>query len=181
MHIAIFGGSFDPIHLAHVAIVNNALQKLQIEKIFVVPTYLNPFKNSFKIEPETRFELLKKVFKNFTNVEVCDYEIRKNKATYSIETVKYLKEKFNASKIYFIIGADNLEHLDKWSNIEELKTLVEFVVATRNGYNLEKAKEFQTLNIDINISSSQLREKLDLDFIPSEIKNEILDLEKQNK
>lgn len=109
MHIAIFGGSFDPIHLAHVAIVNNALEKLKIDKFFVVPTYLNPFKNSFKIEPKTRYELLKKVFKNFSNVQICDYEINKNRPTYSIETVKYLKEKYKASKIYFIIGADNIE------------------------------------------------------------------------
>lgn len=177
MHIAIFGGSFDPIHLAHVAIVNNALEKLKIDKFFVVPTYLNPFKNSFKIEPKTRYELLKKVFKNFSNVQICDYEINKNRPTYSIETVKYLKEKYKASKIYFIIGADNIESLDKWNSIEELKALVEFVVATRNGYDLQKCSEYQTLNIDINISSSQLREKLDLNYIPNEIKKEILDLE----
>ncbi|MBD3829662.1 MAG: adenylyltransferase/cytidyltransferase family protein, partial [Arcobacter sp.] len=47
MRIAIFGGSFDPIHIAHVAIVETALKQLDIDKLIIVPTYLNPFKNSF--------------------------------------------------------------------------------------------------------------------------------------
>lgn len=180
MNIAIFGGSFDPVHLAHVAIVNNALESLKIEKFFVVPTYLNPFKNSFKIEPITRYELLKKVFSKFENVEICDYEISQNKPTYSIDTVKYLKNKYNASKIYFIIGADNLKNLDKWHKIDEMNSLVEFVVATRNGFEIKEANKFKTLDININISSTQLREKLNLDYIPSVIENEILDLENKN-
>ena len=62
MRIAIFGGSFDPLHIAHVAIVNDSLKKLDIDKLIIVPTYLNPFKNSFYLDPKSRFELLKKVF-----------------------------------------------------------------------------------------------------------------------
>ena len=181
MQIAIFGGSFDPIHLAHVAIVNNALNYLNIDKIYVVPTYLNPFKSSFQIDPQTRFKLLKKVFKNFQNVEICNFEIEQNRPTYSIETVKYLKKTSNASKIYFIIGADNLKNLDKWYQIEELKKLVEFVVVTRNGYNIENLNTLKTLDVHIDISSTELREKLDLNFIPDEIRQEIQNLEKHKR
>ena len=65
MRIAIFGGSFDPIHVAHVAVVEESLKKLNIDLLIVIPTYLNPFKSSFYLNPETRFELLKKVFKEF--------------------------------------------------------------------------------------------------------------------
>lgn len=177
MQIAIFGGSFDPIHLAHVAIVNSAISELEIDKLFVIPTYLNPFKKSFQIDPQTRFNLLKKVFKNFEKVEICDFEIKQNRPTYSIETVKFLKESFNTSKIYFIIGADNLDDLDKWYKIDELKELVEFVVVTRNGYNIPKLNDkFKVLDVNIDISSTELRAKLDLNFIPEVIKNEILNL-----
>ena len=63
MRIAIFGGSFDPIHVAHVTVVEEALKKLNIDLLIVIPTYLNPFKSSFYLNPETRFKLLKKVFK----------------------------------------------------------------------------------------------------------------------
>jgi nicotinate-nucleotide adenylyltransferase len=117
VRIAIFGGSFDPIHVAHVAIVENALSKLDIDKLIIVPTYLNPFKNSFNLNPETRFELLKKVFHKFKNVEISDYEINQHKTSYSFNTVNYLKNLYNPSKIYLIIGEDNIKDLDKWYNM----------------------------------------------------------------
>ena len=109
MRIAIFGGSFDPLHIAHVAVVNSALDKLDIDKLIIVPTYLNPFKNSFYLDPVTRFELLKKVFYKFDNVEISDYEITQQKPSYSIDTVNYLKNLYKPSKIYLIIGEDNIE------------------------------------------------------------------------
>lgn len=180
MVIGIFGGSFDPIHLAHVAIVNKAIKTLNIDKLIVIPTYLNPFKNSFTLEPKVRYELLKKVFQNLDNIEISDYEINKKGSSYSIDTVRYLKNKYNPSKIYFIIGADNLKSLDKWHKIEELKNLVEFVIATRNGYKSD-LKEYKVLDINIDISSTQLRENIDYDFIPKEIKEELLNLQNIKK
>ena len=134
MRIAIFGGSFDPLHLAHVAIVQNALNKLDIDKLIVVPTYLNPFKSSFYLDPQTRFELLKKVFIKFEQVEVSNYEINQLAPSYSINTVNYLKDLYNPSKIYLIIGEDNMENLEKWYKYDELKKLVEFVIASRAGF-----------------------------------------------
>lgn len=181
MRIAIFGGSFDPIHVAHVAIVKEALKKLHIDMVIVVPTYLNPFKSSFYLNPETRFNLLKKVFKDFEKVQICDYEINQEKTSYSIDTVNYLRNLYNPSKIYLIIGEDNLKTLDKWYKIDELKQLVEFVIATRKGFESKKAKEFKNLDVDINISSSLLRDKIDLDYIPKEIKDDILNLQEKGK
>ena len=179
MRIAIFGGSFDPIHIAHVAIVKEVLKKLNIEKMIVVPTYLNPFKSSFYLNPKTRFKLLKKVFKEFEKVEICDYEINQEKTSYSIDTVNYLKNLYNPSKIYLIIGEDNLITLDKWYEIDKLKELVEFVIATRKGFESKKAKEFKNLDVNINISSSSLRDKIDLNYIPKEIKDDILNLQEK--
>lgn len=181
MRIAIFGGSFDPVHTAHVAIVNKALISLDIDKLIVVPTYLNPFKSDFHFEPKTRFELLKKVFFKFKNVEISDYEINRGKSTFSIDTVKYLKNLYNPSKIYFIIGEDNLKYLNKWHKIDELKKIVEFVVATRNEFKNENIKEFKTLDINIDISSTKLRGDIDLEYIPLEIKDDILNLQKKEK
>ncbi|MCG3718750.1 nicotinate (nicotinamide) nucleotide adenylyltransferase, partial [Aliarcobacter butzleri] len=124
MKIAIFGGSFDPIHIAHKAIVKRALEELEIDKLIIVPTYLNPFKSNFYLEPKVRFELLKKVFEKVEKVEISDYEINQEKLSYSFNTVNYLKDLYKASKIYFILGQDNVENLDKWYKIEELKKMV---------------------------------------------------------
>ena len=179
MRIAIFGGSFDPLHLAHVAIVQNALTKLDIDKLIIIPTYLNPFKSSFSLDPQTRFELLKKVFVKFEKVEVSNYEINQLGPSYSINTVNYLKGLYNPSKIYLIIGEDNIKNLEKWYKYNELKELVEFVIASRAGFKTKKVNEFKCLDINIDISSTQLREKINLDYIPREIKDDILNLNKK--
>lgn len=181
MRIAIFGGSFDPIHTAHVLVVKEALKELHIDMVIVVPTYLNPFKSSFYLDPETRFKLLEKVFKDFERVQICDYEINQQKTSYSIDTVNYLKNLYNPSKIYLIIGEDNLKTLDKWHEIDKLKELVEFVVASRKGFESKEAKEFKNLDVNISISSSSLRDKIDLDYIPKEIKDDILNLQEKGK
>lgn len=73
MKIAIFGGSFDPIHTGHKIIVEEALKVLNIDKLIIVPTYLNPLKKDFLFTPKTRFELLKKVFKDNSKVEISDF------------------------------------------------------------------------------------------------------------
>ena len=63
MDIAVFGGSFDPPHIGHEQIVNLALQELKVDKLFMIPTFLNPFKDSFHLSPNKRFELLPYVSK----------------------------------------------------------------------------------------------------------------------
>lgn len=178
MRIAIFGGSFDPVHIAHVAIVEAALENLNIDKLIIVPTYLNPFKNSFYLKPEIRFELLTKVFQKFKKVEISNYEINQKKVSYTVDTVNYLNSLYQPTKIYFILGEDNIENLDKWYKINDLKKMVEFVVATRKGFESNKAKEFKILDININISSTLLREHIDMNYVPIEIKDDILNLKK---
>ncbi len=172
MQIAIFGGSFDPVHKGHVNIVNEALKSLDIDKIILVPTFLNPFKNKFYFSPKLRKKLLKKLFEDKKKVEICDYEIKQNRVVYSIDTVTYIKTLYNPSKIYFIIGADNLKSLNKWKNIEELKELTEFVIAKRKGFEIND-KSFKVLEVDVDISSSILRDTLDLNYIPNKIKKDL--------
>ncbi len=178
MQIAIFGGSFDPIHIAHVEIVKKVLESLNVDKVVVVPTYLNPFKSNFHIKPETRYKLLKKVFQKYENVQVCDFEINQKKTTYSIDTIKYLNDLYKPSKTYFIIGSDNLNNLNKWYKYEELISYVEFVAITRDGFESTKFNHLKIIELNIPISSSNLREKMDLNYIPIEIRKEILNLHK---
>ncbi len=182
MNIALYGGSFDPIHKGHEAIINELLKLEDIDRLFVVPTYLNPFKSSFHFTPVQRYDLLKDLLKDKEKVEVCDFEILNNKATPTIETVEFLKKKYSPDKIYVVIGADNLEKLHLWKDFERLNTLVEFIVVTRNGYEAKNdIIRFKRIDLDINISSSYLRDELNLDYIPKKIVKKVLEYGRKNK
>lgn len=171
MKIAIFGGSFDPPHTGHEAIVHEALKSLDMDKLFIVPTYLNPFKKSFFLDETMRFKLLQKLFASEEKVEICDYEIVQKRAVYTIETVKFLQQQTQCSTIYLIIGEDNLQKLPLWQSFDELKELVHFVVASRNiKESFSTAVEFIKLPINIDVSSTEIRENGYLSHIPEKIK-----------
>lgn len=180
MKIAIFGGSFDPIHIGHEQIVYKALDMLDIDKVAIVPTYLNPFKKEYFFDPRERMELLAELFTDKEHIELCDYEIKQNRAVPSIETVEYFHKTFHPEKLYFIIGADNLKTLHLWDKFEKLKTLVNFVVFHRKGYEVKNdIIPFIDIELDINISSTTLRDSKDLTYIPIKIKDKVAHLWKK--
>jgi nicotinate-nucleotide adenylyltransferase len=171
LKIAIFGGSFDPPHKGHESIINEALKTLDIETLFVVPTYLNPFKDSFVADERTRLLWLEKLFKDKNKIKILDFEVKQKKAVPTIETVLYLLSLYDLEKIYLIVGSDNFSQITKWHRYDELKNLVEFVIATRDVINFPK--DLKKLSINVNISSSKLREKMDISFIPKKIENDV--------
>ncbi len=171
MDVALFGGSFDPPHTGHEMIVNEALKTLYIEKIFIAPSFLSPFKSEFNAPPFLRLKWLKELFKDSEQVEVLDFEVEQKRVVPTIETVEFLEKNYDIGKLYLIIGADNLAKLHLWKEYEKLKSKVEFTIASRDG--IMSPKELKKIKINANISSSELREDLNLTFIPNRIKNEV--------
>jgi len=173
MNVALFGGSFDPPHIGHVEIIQESLKTLNIERIFVVPTFLNPFKNSFFAPATIRVKWVEKLLFNIPNAQVLDFEVKQNRPVPSIETVQYIRNNYSIDKIYLIIGADNVPNLTKWKEYEKLKTLVTFVIATRDGLNIPK--NLQKLDINATISSTLLRKNLQREYLPIMIADEVLE------
>jgi nicotinate-nucleotide adenylyltransferase len=174
--IALFGGSFDPPHIGHEAVIK-ALKKFKdIDKIIIMPTFLNPFKSNFYAPSSLRMKWLKEIFKEDEKVEISDYEVLQNRQVPTIETLKHLLKSYK--KIYLVIGADNLAKLELWNSYDELKELVTFVVAQRDGIDIPK--EFIVLSVDEKISSSQLRNKMDYSKLSKKCAQEIYDFYKEN-
>jgi len=153
--VALFGGSFDPPHIGHKAIVEKVLNLKEIDKVVIMPTYLNPFKLKSHATAQQRLTMVKAMFKKFKHVEVSDFEVQQQQKVPSITTVKHLLKK--CKKIYLIIGADNLQSLPQWQDYDELEQLVTFVVASRN--NIKIPNKYIKLDVDENISSTQIRER----------------------
>ncbi len=170
---ALYGGSFDPPHLGHLEIAKKVLELKEVDKLLIVPTYLNPFKNSFSVEPNVRLEWVKELF-NLENVTVSSFEIEQNRAVYTVETYKELSKEFNIK--YIVIGADNLKSITKWRDFEYLNRKVSWIVATRanSKLNLSALKSYILLNINIDVSSSEIREGKKLQFLDKKIKSKVL-------
>ncbi len=154
--IALFGGSFDPLHDGHRAIIKALNGFMDIDKIIVLPTFLNPFKSKSHASAEQRFNALHVEYKENKNVLISDYEIKQKTKVASIKSVKHFLKTYE--KIYLVIGADNLANLNKWQDYEELKNLVTFIVVTRD--NIKIPKEYITLHVEKDISSTQIRNKI---------------------
>ena len=158
--VALFGGSFDPPHIGHKKLVEEALSYLKIDKLIVVPTFLNPFKTSAFYSTEQRLKLSKEMFNTFLNVEVNDFEIKEGRSTPTAITLKYFQEKYEVN--YLIIGADNLASIDKWYNFKWINEQITWVIAMREGYALDTSqlRDFRILELEVDISSTQIRKEI---------------------
>ncbi|NLC27277.1 MAG: nicotinate (nicotinamide) nucleotide adenylyltransferase [Campylobacteraceae bacterium] len=171
MKLAFFGGSFDPPHLGHEAIINEALSELNIDLLVVMPTWLSPFKKSFYAPASLRLFWVKNAWEN-KRVHVSDFEVKAKRAVPSLESVRHIKSIYNPSKIYLIIGHDNLKSLHKWHAYETLCKEVEFVVASRSG---NEALGLKNLKINASISSSKLRSRMDPSSLPKSVRNQVFE------
>ncbi|PAF53869.1 nicotinate (nicotinamide) nucleotide adenylyltransferase [Helicobacter sp. 13S00482-2] len=180
MNIAVYGGSFDPPHIAHIQTIQVALQKLDIDKLIVIVAYQNPLKNPCLFHESKRYEWMKRLNANLSKVEVSDMEIIQKKPIPSIQSVLALKDQLHPKKIFFIIGEDNLFNLHKWERYEELRNLVEFVLIERYGYNTDNKDLYKISlpEVKYKISSTQIREGLSLGHLPNDlpetIKSEVI-------
>lgn len=111
--IAIYGGSFDPVHIEHVRLANLAVEKLELDRLIVMPTYLSPHKNSCLTSAQDRLNMLKLAFADNPKVTVSDYEINNGGTSYTYLTVEHFAKQVNG-KLYFIVGADMLKDFKTW-------------------------------------------------------------------
>lgn len=153
MKLALYGGSFDPPHAGHVAVVQEALHALPIDRLVIVPAFCNPFKSSATVNGAVRCEWLKEIFKPYDKVAISDFEINQNRSVYTIETVKHYAAE--CDELFLIIGADNLEKLPTWHDFDRLSTMVHWVVAARDGIVIPK--NMIRLTTDVPISSTDFR------------------------
>ncbi|MDD2680314.1 MAG: nicotinate-nucleotide adenylyltransferase [Candidatus Omnitrophica bacterium] len=149
MKIGILGGTFNPVHLGHLILAEEAREKLGLEKIIFVPANLPPHKDNGDIAASSsRLRMLKLAIKGNKYFAVSDIEIKRQGRSYTIDTLKEFKRKYPADELYFIIGSDLLKYLDDWKDLAEINKMVKFVAATRPGYPLEKIPAYiQTLGI----------------------------------
>ena len=135
---AIFGGTFDPIHIGHLHIAYETLYNLQLDKILFMPAGNPPHKNKKKItDAKIRYDLVKKAIESEPYFEISDYEINKSENSYTYKTIEVFSELQPNIDWYFLIGVDSLMDLDKWKNVERILSSCKLVVYNRAGFTVE--------------------------------------------
>ncbi|WP_066367941.1 nicotinate-nucleotide adenylyltransferase [Neobacillus fumarioli] len=160
--IGILGGTFDPPHNGHLLIANEVLSALKLDKIWFIPNQDPPHKKkSCSITNEDRMEMLKRALNGNPVFDIQTIELERTGPSYTIDTIRMIREQYKDHQFYFIIGADMIEYLPKWKQIDELIALVQFVGVKRPSYSC--LTEYPILYVDVpafEVSSSMIRERL---------------------
>ncbi len=164
--IALFGGSFDPIHNGHLFVIEELLSSNRFEKFVVIPAG-NPWQKSVAASPAHRLAMveiaLKDCMSKYRELEISRFEIDDVRPSYAFQSIYYFASHNPGDNLVWIIGSDAFAKIDEWKEIEQVAKSVEFLVITRPGQKLESAKVAKSITysqIEINaldISSTKVR------------------------
>lgn len=168
--VGVFGSSFNPIHIGHLLVSEQARIRLNLDKVLFIPT-ANPYhKKVDLLDYDIRYEMTQKTIKDNPSFEISDIEKDLETASYSFDIMKKLKSQINA-EIYFIIGSDSFINMDTWHRYQDFIKMVNLVIFQRPGYNIDKKliKSYSEMtdkkiifydDIQLLISSSQIRKDI---------------------
>ena len=184
-NIAIFGGTFNPFHIGHYEMLSSLCNLEHIDKVLVMPDKIPPHKDFDNVVDDIhRQNMCALVCDDFSKAELCLIEFEREGKSYTVDTIKLLKEKHPQDNFFVAIGGDMLSTLDTWYNWKELITLTSFIAFKREGLDdFDSAfKRIKHCGADIivienkitNISSTKLRKRIDKSLLPKKVYDYII-------
>ena len=157
--IAIYGGTFDPVHHAHLILARQAIETLHLDKVILVPAAISPLKKSAPVASgEVRLEMLQAAIKGEPEFEANECELLRPPPSYTIDTVEEIRRRECDASVYCLIGEDNVEQLPQWHRFAELEKIVRFVVLDRSGK--QPSHSYQLIHRRIDISATDIRRRV---------------------
>ncbi|RUM31581.1 MAG: nicotinate (nicotinamide) nucleotide adenylyltransferase [Aquifex sp.] len=137
----IFGGSFDPVHIGHIILARDVFEHFKAKEVVFVPTYQAPLKEKHRASAEDRLNMLRLALEKEPHFTVEDYEIRRKGISYTVYTLRYLKEKYKGDELFLLLGSDSFLKFHMWKNPNEILKLAKIIVVERQGM-LEEVKRY---------------------------------------
>ena len=141
--IGIMGGTFDPPHFGHFIIAEVCLEQLNLDKVLFIPTGKIVYKKaSGETDGTDRYNMLKSVIDSNPDFELSDIEIKQSETTYTANTLTRLRDgEYKDSEIYFLMGADSIDYMDKWYKPDVIFSLCSVAVVDRQGISSQSLDE----------------------------------------
>ncbi|KRL92223.1 nicotinate-nucleotide adenylyltransferase [Limosilactobacillus equigenerosi] len=160
--IGLYGGTFNPVHTAHLIMADQVGHTLGLDRVDLMPDAKPPHvDHKAAVAAEYRVAMLKLALADNPYLGLELTEIERGGVSYTYDTIKYLKEQHPENDYYFIIGGDMVDYLPKWYKIDELMKLVNFVAVRRPG--AQNTTDYPVIWVDVpllDISSSDIRARL---------------------
>ena len=162
MRLALYGGTFDPVHHGHLLLARDALEELKLDRVIFIPARLSPHKlaTSSPAPAAVRREMLAAAIAGEPGFALDDSELSRTGPSFTIDTVERIRAAQPEATLFYLIGADNVRELHTWRRYEDLCRLVEFVVFGRNGKAEEGRGQFRTLSRRVDISATEIRQRV---------------------
>ena len=133
--VGLLGGTFNPVHLGHLRAAEEIREVLTLDKIYFIPASIPPHKDSGDIiSPNNRLKMLELAIQDNPIFEISDVELKRDGASYTIDTLKHFSSNFPEFEFYFIVGNDLFVEIDTWKDFKQLFELSNFAVITRPGF-----------------------------------------------
>ncbi len=174
MRLALFGGTFDPIHSAHLTVAREAADQFQLDQVWFIPAAHPPHKSAQgSASYEDRYRMTELACRSDQRFIASRLEEGEQKS-YTIETIE--KVRAAGEEPYFIIGADAFAEIASWHRWQELLSLTDFIVVTRPGHQYTAPKGARVHRLDtvaLPVSSSDIRRRLAEGQIPPQLPSEV--------
>jgi nicotinate-nucleotide adenylyltransferase len=163
--IGLFFGSFNPVHIGHLAIAGHMLEFTDLDEVWMVVSPHNPLKKKETLLSDThRLRLVREAIGENTSIKASNIEFKLPQPNYTIDTLAYLREKYPAHKFVLIMGTDNLQSLHKWKNYEQLLKDYSIYAYKRPGFDSGTLAAHPSVKITdaplMEISSSFIRQAI---------------------
>lgn len=160
MRIGIYGGSFDPPHIGHRVLVVEAAESLKLDRLFIVPTGIQPLKADKRggASPDQRLAMAKLAFSGLPGIQVDESECRRPGLSFTVDTLESYSKEYPGATLHLIVGRDSYKSFAKWKNPDRIRELAQIAILERGderGEAEERATVVATRRIDV--SSSEIR------------------------
>ena len=156
--IGIYGGTFDPIHYAHLILAREAREQLGLEKVIFVPAAVSPFRDAPLATGEMRLRMLRAAIEGEPDFVADDCDLRRPPPSYTFDTVTDIRRREGEADFHYMLGEDNVAGLTRWHRFAELQALVQFVVLDRS--DSTSAHGYLTVRRKIDISATDIRKRV---------------------